>query len=135
MTSPTQQLAPALEVDARLTEIERGVNMLLNITPVNAAEAWADCERSDFGTVPTLRLRPLDFEPDLVRRDLYNLEIENVTDPALHGSVPLEIGDVERGIVEAMSEKLVADGMYFRWHRCDRQSGHCRAVPYNVSVW
>ena len=58
--------------------------MLLNITPVNAAQAWADFERSDFGTVPTLRLRPLEFEPDRVRRDLYNLEIENVTDPALH---------------------------------------------------
>jgi glutathione synthase len=28
-------------------------------------------------------------------------------------SIPLEIGDVERGIVEAMSKKLVADGMYF----------------------
>lgn len=28
-------------------------------------------------------------------------------------SVPLEIGDVERGIVDAMSEKLVADGMFF----------------------
>ena len=28
-------------------------------------------------------------------------------------SVPLDIGDVERGIIEAMSEKLVADGMYF----------------------
>jgi glutathione synthase len=28
-------------------------------------------------------------------------------------SVPLEIGDVERGIIEAMSSKLVADGMYF----------------------
>jgi glutathione synthase len=27
--------------------------------------------------------------------------------------VPLEIGDVERGIVAAMSKKLVADGMYF----------------------
>jgi glutathione synthase len=27
--------------------------------------------------------------------------------------VPVEIGDVERGIIEAMSEKLVADGMYF----------------------
>ena len=79
-----QQLAPALDVDARLTEIERGVNLLLNVTPVNAAQAWADFERSDFGTVPTLRLRPLEFEPDLVRRDLYNLEIENVADPALH---------------------------------------------------
>jgi glutathione synthase len=28
-------------------------------------------------------------------------------------SVPLEIGDAERGIIEAMSEKLVADLMYF----------------------
>ena len=28
-------------------------------------------------------------------------------------SVPLEIGDVERGIIEAMSKKLVADGMFF----------------------
>ena len=28
-------------------------------------------------------------------------------------SVAMEIGDVERGIIEAMSSKLVADGMYF----------------------
>ena len=28
-------------------------------------------------------------------------------------SVPLEIGDVERGIIEAMSKKLVADGLHF----------------------
>ena len=84
MASVTQELSPALDVDARLTEIERSVDLLLNVTPVNAAEAWADFERSDFGTGPNLRLRPLEFEPDLVRRDLYNLEIENVTDPALH---------------------------------------------------
>ena len=84
VASVTQELAPALDVDARLTEIERSVDLLLNVTPVNAAEAWADFERSDFGTGPNLRLRPLEFEPDLVRRDLYNLEIENVTDPALH---------------------------------------------------
>ena len=84
MTSSTQQLAPALDIDARLTEIERSLNLLLNFTPVNAAEAWADFERSDFATVPNLRLRPLEFAPDLVRRDLYDLEIENITDPALH---------------------------------------------------
>ena len=28
-------------------------------------------------------------------------------------SVPLEIGEIERGIIDVMSEKLVADGMYF----------------------
>jgi hypothetical protein len=43
-------------IDARLTEIERSLNLLLNVTPVNAAKAWADFERSDFRTVPTLRL-------------------------------------------------------------------------------
>ena len=37
VTSPTQQLAPALDIDARLTEIERSLNLLLNLTPVNAA--------------------------------------------------------------------------------------------------
>ena len=84
MSFVTRQLGPALDIDARLTEIERSVDLLLGITPVNSAEAWADFERSDFATVPTLRLRPLEFEPDLVRRDLYSLEIENVADPALH---------------------------------------------------
>ena len=63
--SPTE-LAPTLDIDARLTEIERGLNLLLNVTPINAAEAWVDFERGDFATVPTLRLRPLEFEPDLV---------------------------------------------------------------------
>ena len=84
MISAKHDLAPALQIDARLTDIERSLNLLLNITPVNAAEAWADFERSDFVTAPTLRLRPLEFEPDLVRRDLYDLEIEDVADPALH---------------------------------------------------
>jgi uncharacterized protein (TIGR02421 family) len=84
MAPPTDHFAPDLAIDAALTEIERSLDLLLNVTPVNAAEAWEDFERSDFGTPPTLRLRPLEFDPDLVRRDLYNLEIEDVTDPALH---------------------------------------------------
>jgi hypothetical protein len=84
VTSSNNQLAPALDIDARLTEIACGLNLLLNVTPVNAEEAWADFERSGFEMAPTLRLRPLDFAPDLVRRDLYDLEIENVKDPALH---------------------------------------------------
>ena len=94
----TQQLAPALDIDASLSEIERSLNLLLNVTPVNAAEAWADFERSDFGTVPTLRLRPLEIEPDLVRRDLYSLEIENVTDPALHSLFRAKRDEIARQI-------------------------------------
>ncbi len=98
MTSVTEQFAPALDIDARLTGVERSVNLLLNLTPVNAAEAWADFERSDFATVPTLRLRPLEFEPDLVRRDLYSLEVENVADPALHTLLRAKRDEIARQI-------------------------------------
>ena len=111
MTSPTQQLAPALDIDARLTEIERSLNLLLNLTPVNAAEAWADFERSDFGTVPTLRLRPLEFEPDLVRRDLYNLKIEKVTDPALHTLFRAKRDEIARQIT-ALEDRDTSRFMY-----------------------
>jgi len=98
MTSATQQLAPALEIDERLTELERSVDLLLNITPVNAAEAWADFERGDFGAPPTLRLRPLEFDPDLVRRELYSLEIETVEDPALHTLFRVKRDEIARQI-------------------------------------
>jgi uncharacterized protein (TIGR02421 family) len=91
-------LAPALDIDAGLTTIERRVDLLLNVTPVNAAAAWADFERSDFGTAPTLRLRPLDFEPDLVRRDLYDLETEKVTDPALHALFKAKRDEIARQV-------------------------------------
>ncbi len=98
MTSSPQDLAPALDIDASLTEIERRVDLLLNVTPVNAAEAWADFERTDFGTTPTLRLRPLDFEPDLVRRDLYDLEVEQVADPALHALFKAKRDEIARQV-------------------------------------
>ena len=98
MSALAERLAPALDIDGRLTEIERSVNLLLNVTPVNAAEAWADFERSDFATAPTLRLRPLEFEPDLVRRDLYDLAIEDVTDPALHTLFQTKRDEIARQI-------------------------------------
>jgi uncharacterized protein (TIGR02421 family) len=94
----TQRLEAPWDIDASLTGIERSLDLLLNVTPVNAAEAWADFERSDFATPPTLRLRLLEFDPDLVRRDLYNLEIEKVTDPALHTLFQAKRDEIARQI-------------------------------------
>jgi uncharacterized protein (TIGR02421 family) len=88
----------ALMVDARLTAIERELNLLLNVTPTNSAEAWADFKRSGFGSVPTLRSRPLDFDPDLVRRDLYNVEIERVEDSALHALFRAKRDEIARQV-------------------------------------
>ncbi|HKX65588.1 MAG TPA: tyrosine/phenylalanine carboxypeptidase domain-containing protein [Intrasporangium sp.] len=111
MSVRTEPLSSAAQVDARLTEIERSVDLLLNVTPVNAAEAWADFERSDFGTAPTLRLRPLEFDPDLVRRDLYNLEIEDITDPALHSLFRTKRDEIAR-MVTALEDRDTSRFVY-----------------------
>lgn len=76
-------LSQALEIDHALTEMEREIELLLNLTPLNAEEAWADFERGGFANPPAMQSRPLRFEPDLVKRRLYDLEIERVDDPAL----------------------------------------------------
>jgi len=98
MSSPSEELAPALDIDRRLTEIERRVDLLVNVTPLNASDAWTDFERSDFGTTPSLQLRPLDFDPDLTRRDLYDLEVEDVDDPALHALFRAKRDEIARQI-------------------------------------
>ncbi len=96
--STIEQLGPALDIDARLTEIERTANPLVHVTPVNAQDAWSDFERSDFGATPTLRLRPLEFQPDLLRRDLYDLRLEDVSDPALHALFRAKRDEIARQI-------------------------------------
>ena len=85
MANPEQSSATAArEIDRELTEIERGLEFLLNLTPVNTAQAWVDFEKGGFGTVPSLQSRPLNYDADVVRRRLYNLELEQVHDEALH---------------------------------------------------
>jgi uncharacterized protein (TIGR02421 family) len=76
-------LSHALEIDHALTELELEIELLLNLTPLNAAEAWVDFERGGFASAPALQSRPLSFEPDLIKRRLYDLEVERVEDPAL----------------------------------------------------
>jgi uncharacterized protein (TIGR02421 family) len=83
MTAYEQEFSRVGEIDRALTEVQRQVDFLLNITPTNSNEAWLDFERSGFSTMPMLQSRPLGFEPDLIKRRLYDLEIEEVDDPGL----------------------------------------------------
>jgi hypothetical protein len=98
MNRTPPDLSSALAVDAGLTEIERALNLLLNVTPTNGAEAWTDFQRSGFESVPTLQSRPLGFDPDLLKRDLYNAEIERVEDPALNSLFRAKRDEIARQI-------------------------------------
>ena len=91
-------LASVAAIDRALTSIEREIDLLLNITPVNAADAWMDFERGGFSAAPALQSRPLAFEPDLLLRRLYELRIEEVDEPGLLGLLTEKRDEIARQI-------------------------------------
>jgi uncharacterized protein (TIGR02421 family) len=52
----------------------------LNITPLNADEAFGVFEESGRKDDPVFTYRPLDFDPDSVKRELFELDIEGIDD-------------------------------------------------------
>lgn len=76
-------LAPEWSTDRALTRINESYDFLLNITPVNAVEAWHEFESSHFERPPKLRYRPVDVDPEELRRVLFQIPIHHAEDPTL----------------------------------------------------
>jgi uncharacterized protein (TIGR02421 family) len=70
------------EADRALVAIARSFDFLLDVTPVNGEEAWAELCR-DPDRSPELRYRMLGVDPELVKRQLYDLPLEHLEDPVL----------------------------------------------------
>ncbi len=71
------------EVDRRLAEVSSAFDLLLQVTPTNADEAWAEFRRRRFETSPQFSSRPLKLDPALAKRELYQIPIERIEDPTL----------------------------------------------------
>ncbi len=71
------------EVDRRLAEVSNQFDYLLQLTPVNTNEAFQQFRRSRFERVPEFHYRPVPVDTSLLKRQLYNIPIERVEDPAL----------------------------------------------------
>lgn len=71
------------DVDRRLAKISECFDLLLHVTPVNAAEAWQVFEQSGYGDVPEFHYRPRSADPALLKRELYRVPIEHIEDPTL----------------------------------------------------
>jgi uncharacterized protein (TIGR02421 family) len=72
------------EVDEKLAEVSNTFDFLLQVTPTNADEAWADFRRRRFEVAPEFSSRPLSMDPGLTKRKLYQIPIEKIEDPTLH---------------------------------------------------
>lgn len=71
------------DVDARLAAIDGSFDLLLAVTPTNAELAWRTFRKYQCGRVPEFYYRPVDVDPDLLKRTLYSIPIERIEDPTL----------------------------------------------------
>ena len=71
------------KTDRQIAAIAANWNFLLGVTPVNAQSQWHEFKANKFAVTPIFHDRLLPFDPDLLKRDLYNIELERVESPAL----------------------------------------------------
>lgn len=79
-----QELTPLMiEIDKSLAQESTKFDFLLMVTPLNAHEAWLQFKKDKFWKTPKFLYRPMHVDPDLVKRRLYNLRIEDIYDPTM----------------------------------------------------
>ncbi|MDE0285978.1 MAG: flavohemoglobin expression-modulating QEGLA motif protein [Gammaproteobacteria bacterium] len=70
-------------VDRLLAQVSNKFDFLLQVTPVNADQAWNSFRRHRFDLVPEFMSRPLPIDPALMKRSLFKAPIERIEDPTL----------------------------------------------------
>jgi len=76
-------VAAAKRVDKSLAEVANSFDLLLSVTPANTDAAFRAFRRSKFTKPPRFMYRPVSFDPDLLKRQLWNIPIERVEDLTL----------------------------------------------------
>jgi uncharacterized protein (TIGR02421 family) len=71
------------EVDETLGRVAAAFSFLLACTPTNLQAAWKEFRAAGEDRPPHFKYRPLEIDPDPLRRALYLAPIERVDDPAL----------------------------------------------------
>lgn len=70
------------DADRRLAAIDGSFDPLLLVAPVNADGAWERFRDGGYDRPPEFHYRLLPIDPDLLKRELYEIELEAVDDPA-----------------------------------------------------
>ncbi|WP_235942581.1 flavohemoglobin expression-modulating QEGLA motif protein [Salinimicrobium oceani] len=72
-----------LEIDRTLAEIETSYQFLWLVSPANIRQIKDTFFESNYEKVLNYHYRLLPFDPDVLKRKLYNLKMEEIDDPAL----------------------------------------------------
>ncbi len=86
------------KIDEQLNKVSSAFDFLLQLTPVNADEAWLEFKKSGFERIPEFHYRPTPFDPSLLKRQLYQIPIERVEDPVLQHVFQEKQNELDRKI-------------------------------------
>src|SRR5690606_41213732 len=75
--------AQIYEIDNILAKESQKLDFLLLTTPINTHEAWLQFQKEKYRKSPIFHYRPIPIDPDIVKRNLYNLRIEDIYDPTI----------------------------------------------------
>ncbi len=76
------------DVDRRLAAVSNQFDFILQVTPTNADDAWAEFRRRRFEVVPEFSSRPLKLDTALVKRELFRIPIERIEDTHPGAALP-----------------------------------------------
>ena len=86
------------EADRVLAGISDSIDILLNVTPVNADSSFREFQKTRFEIKPQLHYRPLPVDPIILKRNLYNAPVTRIEDPALAQLFREQLEDMDRQI-------------------------------------
>ena len=69
--------------DRAMDDVAQSFDFLLAVTPINAGDAWAAFEASNFERAPQLLYRPLTVEQDQQKKRLFSIGLDHFEDPVL----------------------------------------------------
>jgi uncharacterized protein (TIGR02421 family) len=98
-------IAAALNADKKLDALARSYDFLLSISPINTAEAREEFFEGGEQQVPTFRYRPLAIDPDVVKRELYAIDLTVVEDLLLERLLCEKRREIDRQVTMLATRK------------------------------
>ena len=71
------------DVDRRMAQISSAFEFLLQLTPINITDGWYVFKRNGCQRQPQFHYRPRTFDPNLLKRRLFAIDVDRVEDPTL----------------------------------------------------
>lgn len=110
MLGTTSLRKNVFEIDKELAHYSNLFDFLLLVTPLNVDEAWKDFKKSNFLKEPVFHYRPMPIDPELIKRKIYNLPIEEISDPTLAFLFRDKRKEIDR-MLDMMAEREKPDFM------------------------